>query len=308
MTNAPVDVDPPLFLEPVVGWRTWGLDRVGGALTLRSVTRPDHWPARQAMVARCLQHRAGTVPDWYCTLRPLRGDVAGAPRAVRRAGHGEQRRRDRIDVGADHRAPVRSAISVRLSGAAPARVRTMPCPRRRSRDAGEGPGRSRIAHGRLRSALVRSGGSCRPRRRRAGGTPVHVRRGAVADRTALGRSPRPAGPDPTATRPCRDAGHDRALEQLVDRRRRVLRHSCHRCPPATERGRVGGAAGRDIVTFRAWVFIDVYDQPIIRNVTERVVDCPAMGRCVAKVHRVVASLARAHHLDRSVTGLHAGSR
>ena len=67
MTNPPVDVDPPLSLEPVVGWRTWGLDRAGGALTLRSVTRPDHWPAREAMVARCLQHRAGTVPEWYCT-------------------------------------------------------------------------------------------------------------------------------------------------------------------------------------------------------------------------------------------------
>jgi hypothetical protein len=67
MTNAPVDVDPPLFLEPVVGWRTWGLDRVGRALTLRSVTRPAYWPAREAMVARCLHHRAGTVPDWYCT-------------------------------------------------------------------------------------------------------------------------------------------------------------------------------------------------------------------------------------------------
>jgi hypothetical protein len=67
MTNPPVDVDPPLSLEPVVGWRTWGLDRAGGALTLRSVTRPDRWPAREAMVARCLQHRAGTVPEWYCT-------------------------------------------------------------------------------------------------------------------------------------------------------------------------------------------------------------------------------------------------
>lgn len=67
MTNPPVDVDPPLSLEPVVGWRTWGLERVGGALSLRSVTRPDHWPAREAMVARCLQHRAGTVPEWYCT-------------------------------------------------------------------------------------------------------------------------------------------------------------------------------------------------------------------------------------------------
>ena len=43
--------------------------------------------------------------------------------------------------------------------------------------------------GRLPNALVRSGGSCGPGRRRRGGTPVHVRRRAVADRTALGRSP-----------------------------------------------------------------------------------------------------------------------
>jgi hypothetical protein len=66
MTNALLDVDPPLSLEPVVGWRAWPLDRVGGELSLRSVTRPDHWPAREAMVARCLQHR-GTAPDWHCT-------------------------------------------------------------------------------------------------------------------------------------------------------------------------------------------------------------------------------------------------
>ena len=66
MTNPPVDVDPPLSIEPIVGWRAWPLDRVGGELSLRSVTRPDHWPAREAMVARCLQHR-GTAPDWHCT-------------------------------------------------------------------------------------------------------------------------------------------------------------------------------------------------------------------------------------------------
>ncbi len=67
MANSPLDVDPPLSLEPVVGWRVWGLDRVGGALTLRSVTRPDHWPAKDVMVATCIQHRAWTVPDEHCT-------------------------------------------------------------------------------------------------------------------------------------------------------------------------------------------------------------------------------------------------
>ena len=67
MANSPLDVDPPLSLEPVVGWRVWGLERVGGALTLRSVTRPDHWPAKDVMVATCVQHRAWTVPDEHCT-------------------------------------------------------------------------------------------------------------------------------------------------------------------------------------------------------------------------------------------------
>jgi hypothetical protein len=67
MANSPLDVDPPLTLEPVVGWRVWGLDRVGGALMLRSVTRPDRWPARDVMVAKCIRHRAWTVPDWDCT-------------------------------------------------------------------------------------------------------------------------------------------------------------------------------------------------------------------------------------------------
>jgi hypothetical protein len=207
-------------------------------------------------------------------------------------------------VGTDHRAPVRSAISLRLSSSAPPRVRTVPCPRRRSREAGHGPWRPRIARGRLRSALVRR--LVPTRRRGADGAPVHVRRGAVADRTAFGGPRRAAGSDHTATRTCRDAGHDRALDRLVDRRRRVLRHSCHRCPPATERGCVGGAARRDIVTFRARGDVDVHDRSCPDRTgdrrTERVVDRAAMGRCFADVHRVVASLARTHYLDRSVTG------
>jgi hypothetical protein len=67
MANSPLDVDPPLSLEPIVGWRVWGLDRVGGALTLRSVTRPSYWPAKDVMVATCIRHRAWTVPDENCT-------------------------------------------------------------------------------------------------------------------------------------------------------------------------------------------------------------------------------------------------
>jgi hypothetical protein len=67
MAEPPFDVDPPLSLEPVEGWRSWSLDRVDGALALRSVTRADHWPARDAMVATCFAHRAWTVPDENCT-------------------------------------------------------------------------------------------------------------------------------------------------------------------------------------------------------------------------------------------------
>jgi hypothetical protein len=67
MANPRFDVDPPLFIEPVEGWRAWVLDRVDGRLRLRSLTRTDHWPARDAMVATCFAHRAWTVPDERCT-------------------------------------------------------------------------------------------------------------------------------------------------------------------------------------------------------------------------------------------------
>ena len=138
-------------------------------------------------------------------VRPLRSGVAGLPRAVGCDAHRKQRRRDGIDVGTCDRAHARGPVAVRLPSEAPARVRTMPRPRRRSRDAGEGPGRPRIAQGRLPEALVRSSGSRGPGRRRRGGTPVHVRRGAVADRTAHGglrarpvRIARPSAPAATS--------------------------------------------------------------------------------------------------------------
>jgi hypothetical protein len=83
MAISPLDVDPPLSLEPIVGWRVWGLDRVGGALTLRSVTRPDHWPARAVMVATCFQHRARTVPDEHCTCGLY---AAASPEYLARSG------------------------------------------------------------------------------------------------------------------------------------------------------------------------------------------------------------------------------
>ena len=83
MANSPLDVDPPLSLEPVVGWRVWGLERVGGALTLRSVTRSVHWPAKGAMVATCIRHRAWTVPDEHCTCGLY---AAASPEYLARSG------------------------------------------------------------------------------------------------------------------------------------------------------------------------------------------------------------------------------
>jgi hypothetical protein len=83
MTTPLLDVAPPLSLEPVVGWRAWRLDRIGGALALRSVTRPDHWPAREAMVATCVEHRAWTAPDERCTCGLY---AAASPEQLARSG------------------------------------------------------------------------------------------------------------------------------------------------------------------------------------------------------------------------------
>jgi hypothetical protein len=83
MANSPLDVDPPLSLEPVVGWRVWGLDRVDGALSLRSVTRPVYWSPKDAMVATCVLHRAWTVPDEHCTCGLY---AAASPEHLARSG------------------------------------------------------------------------------------------------------------------------------------------------------------------------------------------------------------------------------
>ena len=83
MADPPFDVDPPLSLEPVEGWRAWVLDRVDGALALRSVTRTDHWPARSAMVATCVFHRGRTVPDEHCMCGLY---AASSPEQLARSG------------------------------------------------------------------------------------------------------------------------------------------------------------------------------------------------------------------------------
>jgi len=60
MATSPQPADPPLSLEPVVGWRAWRLRRVGGVLTLVSLTRDDRWAPNDAMEATCPRHRAPT--------------------------------------------------------------------------------------------------------------------------------------------------------------------------------------------------------------------------------------------------------
>ena len=60
MATSPQPADPPLSLEPVLGWRLWRLERVGGVPTLRSVTRSDLWQPREVMEATC-PHRGLTA-------------------------------------------------------------------------------------------------------------------------------------------------------------------------------------------------------------------------------------------------------
>ena len=318
MTNPPVDVDPPLSLEPVVGWRTWGLDRVGGELTLRSVTRPDHWPAREAMVARCLQHRAGTVPEWRCTCGLY---AMASPEQLVRSGVlaiGSGVVGTVCDVGTDHRVHVRT----RSRFAYPARLRLV-CGRCLALGAGAvTPVMVLGEHGSL--AAVCEAHWSGPAARADPAAEVQAELLSTYGVELLPIEQLSGGLrawpiDPTATRPCRDAATTHGDAFLSSRRQRPTARTPGGSSPACisslvssvassnrPRGCVVGAARRDIVTFRTWVSIDVHDRCSDRPGdlrTERVVDGPAMGRCDAEVHRVVASLARARQLDRSVTGL-----
>jgi hypothetical protein len=67
MVTSPLSADPPLSLEPVLGWRAWRLQRIGGVLTLCSLTRPDGWPPKEPMDAKCANHRGTSVPSEGCT-------------------------------------------------------------------------------------------------------------------------------------------------------------------------------------------------------------------------------------------------
>ncbi len=83
MATSPAFDDPPLSIEPVLGWRAWTLRRVGGVLTLGSLTRPDTWPPGEVMEARCTRHREATVPIQGCTCGLY---AAATPKDLAHAG------------------------------------------------------------------------------------------------------------------------------------------------------------------------------------------------------------------------------
>jgi hypothetical protein len=57
---------PQLSADPLVGWRTWRLERRDGVLTLVSMTRSLAWPPREAMHARCGLFERHAAPDPAC--------------------------------------------------------------------------------------------------------------------------------------------------------------------------------------------------------------------------------------------------
>lgn len=81
--TSPLAADPPLSLEPVVGWRVWALERIDGTLRLRSVTRSDHWPANEAMEAKCDRHQGSTSPSDHCSCGLY---AAASPEDLARSG------------------------------------------------------------------------------------------------------------------------------------------------------------------------------------------------------------------------------
>ncbi len=83
MATSPQPADPPLSLEPVLGWRAWRLQRIGGVLTLLSLTRPDGWPPGEAMKATCALHHESTVPSRGCMCGLY---AAATPKDLARSG------------------------------------------------------------------------------------------------------------------------------------------------------------------------------------------------------------------------------
>ena len=54
MTQPHEHEDPPLSLDPIVGWRTWRLKRHDDVPTLVSVTREVMWPPQAVMRSACI--------------------------------------------------------------------------------------------------------------------------------------------------------------------------------------------------------------------------------------------------------------
>jgi hypothetical protein len=80
----PSPSDPPLSIEPVLGWRVWRLRRrADGVVELRSVTRDDAWPPGTTMTARCDTHRGATVPSRGCRCGLY---AAASPQDLARSG------------------------------------------------------------------------------------------------------------------------------------------------------------------------------------------------------------------------------
>jgi len=56
---------------------------IGGVLALRSMTRPEHWPAKEAMQARCDRHPGSSTPNQHCTCGLY---AAASPEDLGRSG------------------------------------------------------------------------------------------------------------------------------------------------------------------------------------------------------------------------------
>jgi hypothetical protein len=80
MTTSPEQLDLPLSIEPVEGWRGWRLARCDGALTLLSLTRSSAWPPREAMRSSCDDHPDGPAMRCRCGLY-----ASSSPRTLARA-------------------------------------------------------------------------------------------------------------------------------------------------------------------------------------------------------------------------------
>ena len=60
--------EPPLSIEPVLGWRVWRLHEADRRFLLRSLTRPDTWPLGEPIRAVCSSNlHGGRVPGESCS-------------------------------------------------------------------------------------------------------------------------------------------------------------------------------------------------------------------------------------------------